>query len=109
MASVDQLGKKQRVLEESENGCYVSIEASPGARETELSGLDPWRGAIKVSVASPPVSGKANAELVELFENMFPEAKGDIVLVKGEKSRSKRMFIPLDAMMIRERLGLKDD
>ena len=103
------MGKKQRILDESENGCYLSIEASPGARKTELSGLDPWRGAIKISVASPPVSGKANAELVEVFEKMFPEAKGNIVLAKGEKSRSKRIFIPLGARVIRERLGLKDD
>ena len=64
---------------------------------------------MKISVASPPVSGKANAELIEVFENMFPEAKGNIVIAKGEKSRSKRIFIPLDARVIRGRLGLKDD
>ena len=64
---------------------------------------------MKVGIASPPVSGKANAELIEVFENMFPEAKGNIVIAKGEKSRSKRIFIPLDARVIRERLGLKDD
>jgi len=64
---------------------------------------------MKISVASPPVSGKANAELIEVIENMFPEAKGSIVIAKGEKSRSKRIFIPLDARVIRERLGLKDD
>jgi uncharacterized protein len=103
------LGIRQRVIEETKNGCYLSIEASPGASKTEFSGLDPWRGAMKISVASPPVSGKANAELIEMFENKFPEAKGNIVIAKGEKSRSKRMFIPLDARVIRERLGLKDD
>jgi len=64
---------------------------------------------MKISVASPPVSGKANAELIEVLENKFPEAKGNIVIAKGEKSSSKRIFIPLDARVIRERLGLKDD
>lgn len=64
---------------------------------------------MKLSVASPPVSGKANSELIELFEDLFPEAKGDIVIAKGEKSRSKRIFIPIDVGVIRERLGLKDD
>ena len=64
---------------------------------------------MKISVASPPVSGKANAELIVVFEKAFPEAKGNIVIAKGEKSRSKRIFIPLDARVIRERLGLKDD
>lgn len=103
------MGKKQRVLEEAKNGCYLSIEALPGARKTEFSGLDPWRGAVRISIASPPVSGKANAELIEVFEKAFPEAKGNIVLAKGEKSRSKRIFIPLNARVIRERLGLKDD
>jgi uncharacterized protein (TIGR00251 family) len=103
------LGKRKRVLEETKNGCYLSVEASPGARKTEFSGLDRWRGAMKISVASPPVSGKANAELIEMLEDKFPEAKGYIVLAKGEKSRSKRVFIPLDARVIRERLGLKDD
>jgi uncharacterized protein (TIGR00251 family) len=103
------LGKRLRVIEETKNGCYLSVEATPGARRTGFSGLDPWRGAMKISVASPPISGKANAELIGVFEKAFPEARGSIVIAKGEKSRSKRIFIPLDARVIRERLGLKDD
>jgi len=93
----------------AKNGCYLSVEASPGARKSEFLGVDSSRGAVKIAVASPPVSGKANAELIELLEGMFPEVKGNIVIAKGEKSRSKRIFIPLDADSIRERLGLKDD
>ncbi len=103
------MGKRQRVLEVAKNGCYLSFEVSPGARKTEFLGVDSWREAVKIAVASPPVSGKANAELIDLVEGMFPEARGSIVIARGEKSRSKRIFIPLDAKKIRERLGLKDD
>jgi uncharacterized protein len=101
------LVKRQRILEVAKDGCYLSIEASPGARKTEFLGVDSWREAAKIAVAAPPVSGKANAELVDLLEGMFPEAKGSIVIARGEKSRSKRVFIPLDAKKIRERLGLE--
>jgi uncharacterized protein (TIGR00251 family) len=103
------LGVRRRILERAKDGCYLSIEASPGSKSSGISGIDQWRGAIKVGVVSPPVTGRANRELIEVFEGVFPEARGRVALVKGEKSRSKRLFVPLDIEIVRGRLGLEDD
>ena len=103
------LKRKARIIESTEAGCYINIEASPGAKKSEILGIDIWRGALKVSLAAPPVSGQANQELIEMMEMKFPEAKGRISLAKGAKSHSKKLFIPAGEAAVRGRLGLKDD
>jgi uncharacterized protein (TIGR00251 family) len=103
------LKRKANIIEAAKTGCYLNIEASPGAKRSEIAGADVWRGALKVSVAAPPVSGQANEELVAMMEAVFPEAKGSIALTKGSKSHSKTLFIPLREAIIRKRLGLEDD
>lgn len=101
--------KRERVIDATEDGSYLNIEVTTGAKSTGMVGTDEWRGSLKVNIAAQPVEGQANAEIVRLFESKFPEARGRIVLVKGGKSRSKRLFIPLDGKLIRSRLGLSDD
>lgn len=101
--------RKARIVEATEAGCYLNIEASPGAKRSEVLGIDIWRGALKVSLAAPPISGQANQELIELMEARFPEARGRIALTKGAKSHSKTLFIPIGEVVVRGRLGLADD
>lgn len=103
------LASRHKAIEASEAGCYLNLEILPGSKESKILDIDPWRHALRISISSPPVSGKANSELLNMFEKIFPESKGMIVLAKGGKSRSKRLFIPLSEQVIRERLGLKDD
>ena len=101
--------RKSRIIEATEAGCYLTIEASPGAKRSEVNGIDIWRGALKVSLAAPPVSGQANLELIGLIEGKFPGLKGKIVLTKGAKSHSKTVFIPAEEKVVKKVLGLKDD
>jgi len=103
------LKRKARIIESTEAGCFLNIEASPGAKKSEVMGIDIWRGALKVSLAAPPVSGQANQELIEMMNARFPESKGGIALTKGVKSHSKTLFIPAGEAVVRKRLGLTDD
>ena len=48
---------------------------------------------IRVYLHSPPADGKANAECISLFSRKLRTAKSNIRIVKGEKSRSKRIAI----------------
>lgn len=50
-------------------------------------------GALKVKLASPPVGGAANAELIKFFAKKFGVAKSDIEIVSGETSKNKRIKI----------------
>ena len=72
-------------------------------------GADLWRGALKVIIAAPPISGQANKELIAMMDSLMPEARGAIALVKGSKSHSKVLFIPVKESLLRKRLGLEDD
>ena len=48
---------------------------------------------VPVRIASPPVDGAANAELIKLFAKKFRVAKSDITIVSGETSKNKRIKI----------------
>ena len=101
------MNKKVGVINPVENGIYLNLEVDTDQRQSMIGDIDKWRNAIRVSVAESPVSGKANKELVRLFENVFPEAKGKIIIVKGQKSSSKKLFMPISQELVNERLCLK--
>ena len=101
--------KRERMVDCTGEGCYLNIEVTTGAKASSIGTRDEWRGSLRVDVAAKPVEGEANAELIRFFESAFPEARGRIALAKGGKSRSKRIFIPLEKGLILSRLGLKDD
>jgi uncharacterized protein (TIGR00251 family) len=50
-------------------------------------------GALKIALTAPPVEGEANAALVALLAKKLGVAKRDVVLVRGEASRSKRVEV----------------
>ncbi len=67
------------------------IRVVPRASKTEIVGeVD---GAVKVRVASPPVDGAANAELIKLFAKKFGVAKSSVEIVYGLASRTKQIRI----------------
>ena len=46
-------------------------------------------GRVKVYLTAPPVEGRANQALIEVLAAHFQVRKGDIRIVRGEKSREK--------------------
>ena len=67
------------------------IRVVPRASRTEIAGeID---GAVKVRVASPPVEGAANAEVVKLFAKRLNVAKSSIEIVSGQSSKTKHIRI----------------
>ena len=83
----------------------LSIRVKPNARCNDVSGLD--EDILLVSVAAPPVKGKANRELVSFLSEMLHLRKSDIVVEKGATSRRKRLLVKgLTRSQIMQRLGL---
>ena len=71
------------------DGCVITIKATPRARKSEISGADPdW---LRVRLQAPPVDGKANAELTALFAKTFGIPKRSVVILTGDTSRLKRV------------------
>lgn len=81
------------MIEFSEKGGFLSFEVRvvPRASRTEIVGT--VGGAVKVRVASPPVDGAANRELISLFAKKLGVAKADIEIVSGQTSKTKRMTV----------------
>lgn len=69
----------------------VALHVIPGSKKTSLAGLHDGR--LKIKVSSPPVDGKANAEIIEFFAELFSIPKRNVEIVKGELSRTKTVAI----------------
>ena len=73
----------------------IQIKVKPGSRVSTLEqGADGvWRARLK----SPPVDGKANAELVALIADRFGCRKADVTIRSGAGGRMKLVRIDVPA------------
>jgi uncharacterized protein YggU (UPF0235/DUF167 family) len=70
----------------------LQVKAKPNARVSQLAQQSDgtWLAQLK----SPPVDGKANAELVELVARHFGCAKSAVSIKTGAGSKLKRVIVP---------------
>lgn len=76
----------------AKNGAILfDVRVVPRSSKSEIVG--PHDGALKVKLASPPVDGAANAELIKILAKSFGVAKSDVEIINGETSKNKRIKI----------------
>jgi uncharacterized protein len=68
-------------------GMLLTLWVQPGARKTTWSGYHGQQ--VKLSVQAPPVEGAANQSCIAFLARWFGVKKSQVILIKGEKSRSK--------------------
>jgi hypothetical protein len=71
----------------------IEIKVVPNARKNKVF---EERERLKVYVTSPPTGGKANKAVIELLADFFKVKKGDVKIIKGEKSREKIVEIGIE-------------
>jgi uncharacterized protein (TIGR00251 family) len=76
----------------AENGVYVKLRVSPGAKSTTVKGLY-GEAALKISVAASPTDGKANKEAERYLATLIGVEKSQVAVVKGASSRDKLVFV----------------
>ena len=76
---------------EKENSIVFAVRVVPRASKSEIVGEHD--GALKVRVASPPVDGAANQELIKLLAKTFGVSKTDVEIVGGHASKIKQIKI----------------
>ena len=69
------------------DGCTVSVRVHPGARRNAVSGIHD--GAVKISLTTPPVDGRANETLITFVAELLGLPRGRVSLVAGMTSRTK--------------------
>lgn len=69
----------------------LQIKVKPNAKVSALEAQDDgtWRASLK----SPPVDGKANAELIKLVAKQFGCPKSKVEIKSGQSSRMKSIRI----------------
>lgn len=69
----------------------LDILVSPKSSRSEIVMQDDE--IVKVYLKSPPVDDKANIECIRLFSNRLRIAKTRIQIIKGKKTKKKRIII----------------
>ena len=76
---------------EKDGNLIFNVRVVPRASKSEIVGdLD---GALKVRIASPPVNGAANAELIKVLSKKLNVAKNAVEIVGGQTSKQKLIRI----------------
>jgi len=83
------------VLEIIENiaaGSVVfAVRVQPRASKDEIAGE--IAGAIKIRLQAPALEGRANDALIEFLARLLKTPKGAVRILRGERSRLKRLEI----------------
>ncbi|HIF46681.1 MAG TPA: YggU family protein [Candidatus Poseidoniales archaeon] len=82
-----------RWLDEFDEGIFIAVDIQPGAKRSEVVGIEAWRNSLKVAISARPIEGAANAELIALIAKWAGVKRENVSLVSGNKSRRKRMRI----------------
>lgn len=74
------------------NGAIIfNVRVVPRASKSEIVGEHD--GALKIRIASPPVDGAANAELIKLLSKTFDISKSEVEILAGQTSKTKQIKI----------------
>jgi uncharacterized protein len=93
---------KKGFLSPARDGILLNLHVSPGAKRTSIEG--PYgENALKLKVASPPVDGKANAELESFLAESLGVPGSDVAVIQGTSSRNKVVLVRgVEAATLRE-------
>ena len=86
-------------------GATFAIKVHPRAKKNAITGE--VGDALKLSLTSPPVDGRANDACIEFFAKALKVARSSVTIAAGQSSRSKVIRISgISAAQLRSTLGL---
>jgi uncharacterized protein (TIGR00251 family) len=77
--------------QDTADGCTLRVRIHPGARRNAITGTHD--GALKISLTTPPVEGRANEALIAFVAEALRLPKDRVSLVAGATNRSKTLRI----------------
>ncbi|MBF0282275.1 MAG: YggU family protein [Zetaproteobacteria bacterium] len=75
----------------SADGIYLRVHVQPGAKRVQVCGIH--GDALKIAVNEAPQQGRANDAVIAFMAKTLGLRKGDIAVVSGHTSRSKRLLV----------------
>ncbi len=76
---------------EKDGNLIFDVRVVPRASRSEIVGEHD--GALKIRIASPPVDGAANTELIRVLAKEFNVSKSAVEILSGQTSRTKQIKI----------------
>lgn len=90
-------------IKDQQDGVTIDVRVTPRSSANSIAGLKEDRLVIKL--ASPPVEGRANKELLKFLGKVLDKAPSSITIVRGGSSREKTLHVAgLDAETARRLL-----
>jgi uncharacterized protein (TIGR00251 family) len=91
-------------VHESDAGVTFAIKVHPRAKKNAITGE--FGDALKVSLTTPPVEGRANEACIEFFAKLLKVPRSSVTIASGQSSRNKVIRVNgVTAQQVRERLG----
>ena len=78
-------------VQQQAGGYLLTLHIQPNAKRTEWVGLH--GDALKLRLKAQPIEGKANEALCRYLAEIFAVKRHFVVLLSGEASRHKRVYI----------------
>jgi len=89
-----------------DGGSSFVVRVQPGASRSGVVGEQ--AGVLRLRVCSPPVDGRANAEVVAVLAEVLGLRPRQIEVVSGQTSRTKTVWIALPPVELEPRLAEVD-
>ncbi|MFY9950670.1 MAG: DUF167 domain-containing protein [Candidatus Sulfotelmatobacter sp.] len=91
-------------IQESSGSVTFAVKIHPPARKNAITGE--LGNALKVSLTSPPVDGRANEECIDFFAKLLKLPRSSVTIASGQTSRTKVIrVVGLSAGELRDRIG----
>lgn len=78
-------------IKEEKDFFIIRLRVIPNAKKSEIIG--PLDDMLKIKISSPPVEGKANAQIIKFFSDYLNVSKSKLEIVSGEKSKCKLLRV----------------
>jgi len=90
-------------LHESGGGVTFAVKAHPRAKKNAITGE--LGDALKVSLTTPPVEGRANEACIEFFSKLLKVPRSSVTIASGHTSRNKVIHVAgVNGQYVRDRL-----
>jgi uncharacterized protein (TIGR00251 family) len=91
------------LIHESDGGVSFAVKVHPRARQNAITGE--LGDALKVSLTTSPVEGRANEACIELFSKLLKLPRSSVTIASGQTSRNKVIRVGgVTGQYIRDRL-----
>jgi uncharacterized protein (TIGR00251 family) len=92
-------------IRQSNGGVTFAVKVHPRAKKNAITGE--LGNALKVSLTSPPVEGRANEACIEFFAKLLKLPHGSVTIASGQTRRGKVIRVSgLSAAELRSKMGL---